>query len=431
MARGDTIVFERGEHVYLVAPVAPFTPSEQEIEEFAFSQSLREMAPNKNLVWMRGSYVEAERANANGALWSADEIAIKSLTPMFMPVTVMHDPRTAVGLIADTALMTPEKDKVPRSRIDTTLGLWGHRFPDVVEEALANFNEGTLMQSMECLPAYYDCGECGRRFPKMPGGAEEKNWCAHLRGESAAANGRPVRRLGNVTFTGTGLIFGTRGARGAYDEAHLEVFADEVAEFHERSHTDRRHRPTRSKRKMEIDDKRYEELVAAEAQRNDLQRKLTEAEESAAKVPDLERQVERLEVDKKAAEDSRDEEKGKREQLEEQARATTLASERLGKLGKGFTAKLPESIKTRLDEQAKSLSDEDWTSRLDELAELTGVKVDEGASENEGGDGNGETFTREEVARSGAGAGGNGGNGSGPKPSERRSVVAGLVKNVK
>ena len=80
---------------------------------------------------------------------------------------------------------------------------------------------------------------------------------------------------------------------------------------------------------MEIDDKRYEELVAAEAQRNDLQRKLTESEESAGKVPDLERQVEKLEVDKKAAEDARDEEKGKREQLEEQARATTLASERM------------------------------------------------------------------------------------------------------
>ena len=83
MARGDTIVFERGEHVYLVAPVAPFTPSEQEIEEFAFSQSLREMAPNKNLLWLRGNYVEADNANSNGDEWTAEELSIKSLTPMY------------------------------------------------------------------------------------------------------------------------------------------------------------------------------------------------------------------------------------------------------------------------------------------------------------------------------------------------------------
>lgn len=422
----DTLVFERGDRVYIVGPVGPFEPSAKEIEEFAFAESLKAMAPNKNLVWMRGSYVEADRPNANGAMWTADELAIKSLTPQFMPVTVMHDPRTAVGLIADTALVTPEAHRAPRARIDTTLGLWGHRFPDVVEEALENYRQGSLMQSMECLKGYYDCGECGRRYPCLPGGAEKANWCAHLKGETAAANGRPVRRLGNVTFTGTGLIFGTRGARGAYDEAHLDVFQEEVAEFHERAHAETRRQRPRSKRKMEIEDKRYEELVAAEARVRDLEPKLTAAEEKAAKVPDLERQVEQLEVAKKGAEDSRDAEKQKREQLEETARAATLASERVGKLGAGFTGKLPESIRTRLSEQAKSLSDDEWAARLDELAELTGVKPDEGAPAGSGSDGE---FSREEIARSSAGDRSNG-DSKAPTAEARRSVVGGLVKSL-
>jgi hypothetical protein len=46
-------------------------------------------------------------------MWTAGELAIKGLTPMLMPVTVMHDPRTAVGAIADLALRTPEKRQGP------------------------------------------------------------------------------------------------------------------------------------------------------------------------------------------------------------------------------------------------------------------------------------------------------------------------------
>lgn len=148
----EPIVFERGDHIYAVAPVAPISPDKGEISEYAFAEELRKMAPNPNLTWMRGQYVEADAPNLNRQAWTAGELAIKSLTPVFCPVTVMHDPRTAVGVIADTRLLTPENADVPRSRIDTTLALWGHRFPEVLEEAMENYKAGTLMQSMECVP---------------------------------------------------------------------------------------------------------------------------------------------------------------------------------------------------------------------------------------------------------------------------------------
>lgn len=185
---------------------------------------------------------------------------------------------------------------------------------------------------------------------------------------------------------------------------------------------------------MEIDDKRYEELVAAEQRSTTLQKRVDDLEPIAAKVPELEREKEAAEVAKKAAEDTAAEEKTKRETLEESARSATLADERKAKLGDKFTAKLPESIKARLDEQAKTLSDDDWTARLEELATLVGVKSDEkteGGSGSGSGSGSGDHHTAEELARmAGGGGGGNGGQGLEQSPEARRTVIGGLAKTL-
>jgi hypothetical protein len=367
--------FERGESLYLVTPVTPIEPEEREIEEFAFADVLRH-APNPHIVWMRGQYVEGDRPNLNGAMWLSDELAVKSLTPNFMPVTVMHDPRTAVGLIADTRLVLPDEaagDGAPkRARLDNTIGLWGHRFPEAVEEALANYEQGSLMQSMECKKPFYDCAECGMRFASLPGGAEEANWCDHLKGVQGE---QAARILGGVCFTGTGLIFGSRGAKGAYDEATLEPLMEEVAEFHERAHqTDSRKTRTtptkpRSKRTMEIDDKRYEELVAAESRVKALEEENSTLKVEADKVPQLEKDLESTETAKVAAETKVTELTTEKEALEESARADTLKTERWDKLGKDFLAKLGDKTKAKLEEQAKlpnvtvAFPGEHWSNR--------------------------------------------------------------------
>jgi hypothetical protein len=430
------IVFERGDKVYLVGPVAPIEPKPNELEEFAFADVIRDEAPSELLLWLRGQYVEADLPNLNGQIWSSEELAIKSLSPKLMPVSVMHNPTQTVGLIADTRLLTPDVNQVPRSRIDTALAVWKHRYPDVCEEAVYNYRQGTLMQSMECLPSWYECVECGKAFPKLPHGAEAANWCSHLKAgaiETAAAITRAPRRLGDVTFTGTGLIFGSRGATGAFEKAHLDTLAEEVAEFHGRAQTEK---PTRRKRRMEtieIPRNEYDELKSAAAKNGELTQRITGLEEAAAKVPDLEKQVDELEIGKKKAEDDLASERTTREGLEEQARARALSSERLAKLGDPFKAKLPDSVKTRLEEQAKTMSDEDWTDRLEELAAMTGVKPDE---QSEGGQGSGNggsdagTFTREETARANLG----GGNGSGAQEPSRvavSTVLGGLFEQTR
>lgn len=425
MKPGQTLIFERGESIYLVASVAPLELAANELEELAFSEDLKKMAPNEHILWLRGAYAEADNANRNGHVWSAAELEIASVTPVFMPITVMHDPRTAVGLIADTRLRTPDLEaELKRARIDTTLAVWKHRFPEVADEIAHNYREGTLMQSMECRPGWYECIDCGARFPKLPGNAEQANWCDHLREQASAANGKVTRRLGNVTFTGTGLIFGTRGSRGAYDDAHLDVLAEDVAEFHQNAKSDRPKRRTSSVDTIEINRSEYDELKAKAARIPDLEKERDEFKAEADKVADLEKRVEAEETAKTAAEKERDDLKAEKDKLEEQARADTLGKDRLGSLGKGFKAKLGDFTRGRLEEQAGKLSDDEWDSRLKELEEIAGVKRDEGGAQNDDDD----TANNDDELAS-TRLGGQGSNGAGASPSRQAvgSVVKGLI----
>jgi len=383
--------FEDGDRIYLQTPVQKFTPTEQQIEEYAFSSAVKQKAPNENIVWFSGRYVEADRANRNGAQWNSSELAIKSLTPMLMPVTVMHDPRTAVGTIADVKHLTPERDGIPRPRIDTVLALWGHRFPEAVAEAEQNASAGTLMQSMECYSPWYECSVCHSVFHKLPGGAEQANWCEHLRASrpnggtsdfvplGPAQDSNASRILGDVCFTGTGLIFGTRGAQGAYSEAHLDEFARQVRSFHYAAHV-ATSTPPRSEQSMGLVQIEQSELDLLRRERDDARSESADhkkrADDAEAKVTDLEPKLESAEAAKTAAETKASEAEAKVQTLEEQANVATLKSTRWDGLGNQFVAKLGDFTKGRLQEQAGTLSDEDWDNRLKELEETTAVQRD-------------------------------------------------------
>lgn len=396
---GRSLVFEKGDHVYLTTPLTLATPTEAQVEEYAFASAVKSSAPNEHIGWLSGRYVEAGRANLNGAMWLSDELALKSLTPMLMPVTVMHDPRTAVGTIADCKLIGEGS-----SRIDTILAVWKHRFPDIWEEAQQNVKNATMMQSMECLSPSYACSECGQQFVKLHEGKEQGSWCDHLRNNSSR------RILHDVCFTGTGLIFGTRGGKGAYTEAYLSDFQDEIAEYHAKAHIDSTYRSSeRSKPAMGRVEIEESELATLRKERDD-ERTANRANEE--KVRDLTPKLEKAEADVTAEKDRADKEEKARKDLEEKAQATTLKEKRVGELGQGFLAKLGDFTRERLGEQAGTLSDEDWDTALKEKEELAGVKRDakkdgkedpakggkEGESAEETEAAAGSSFSDEEVA---------------------------------
>jgi hypothetical protein len=415
-------VFERGDKIFLVNPLAPIELDEGGLEEKAFAAQIKKLAPNENLLWLQGRYVEAERANLNGQQWREGDIVIKSLQPMFMPVTEMHDYRTAVGLIADTKLLTPEAAGVPRARIDTTLAIWAHRFEKIAEEIQANYEAGTLMQSMEATAPWYECSECGQLFHKLPGGAERAQWCDHLLGNGSV---EAARILGGVTFTGTGLIFGSRGSEGAYTDAHLDVFEDAVAEYHEKAHRDsgKKKQPRRhtSMDTIEIPRTEHAELLQRPT-KDTLEQAEAKAREAEGKLQEAESKLEAAETEVTKKDGELQEANQKLETAEEESRKAELRDERLGKLGSDFTSKLGDTAKRRLREQAGEMSDDDWSARLEELSELVEVKPEEGEKPKPG-----EEFSEREVASTAVGSGGGGGGGSKPSEPARKSTVAKLM----
>lgn len=444
-------VWEEGDHLYITAPLQLWTPEPAQIEELAFVDSVRQMSPNENIVWLRGQYVEADNQNQNGAQWSAGELALKSLTPRLMPVTEMHDPRSAVGVIAEAKLLTPDKDNVQRARIDTALALWGHRFPEAVAEAVHNARNGMLMQSMECISPWYECSECSQRFTKLPGGQEQAMWCDHLRASRPSGGtvdwsdmlgprdpsqrSNASRILGDVTFTGTGLIYGSRGAKGAFSDAHLETFMAEVASAHHSAHanTATTQRSVRGMGLVQIEDT---ELATLRKERDDAKAEATAAKQAQQEA---EGKVEQAEAKVTAAETKATEAEAKVTTLTETAQKAALTDERMDKLGEGFVAKLGDTTKANLKRDAGALDDTAWDTRLGEIEELVAVKRDaakdgtsgEGEQENNGG---GPTFGAETIASLGGGVSGGGGQPAQtqePSHIARRSVAKGLAKALK
>lgn len=425
-------VFQRGDRIYLVAPVSPFNPDEPTIETFAFAEELKKTAPNPNFLWLKGNYVEADSANSNGDEWTAEELTVKSLTPMYCPVTVMHDPRTAVGLIADSRLLTPDADKVPRSRIETTLAIWSHRFPDIAEEIAHNYEQGMLMQSMECMAPYYSCKACGQTFQTLPERAERANYCTHL-----AENPNAGRILGGVTFTGTGLIFGSRGATGAYSDANLEVFQEEVVAAHQETHQgSTEKRETRRASKMpegtgiDVSREEYAELQKRPTQA-EFQAEKERADKAVEEKAAADKAVEEAEAAQKKAEEEKEAAEKKVQGFEEQARKDEMARDRLGKLGKGFRGAMGEKTAERVKADAASMSDEEWEGRVTELEETLSKKRDDGGSGKPAGSGEGEstaadeTFSETEVTASHLGTSPSGGGESGEPTEEARGAVMG------
>jgi hypothetical protein len=304
------------------------------------------------------------------------------------------------------------------------------------------------MQSMECYSPWYECSECGKLYHKLPEGAERASWCDHLRAaghpddtmraSSSGPSSNASRILGDVCFTGTGLIFGSRGARGAYSEAHLESWEDEVASFHHTAHAVTSSPPSTASRseiamgvvqieqseldllRKERDDARSEAATA----KQEAETAKSEKAESDRKVEEAEAAVTKAETEKAAAVKAKTD-------LEEQANQSTLRDKRWGELGEGFVAKLGETTKGRLKEQAASMSDDDWDNRLKEVEELTAVKRDatkDGSpapADEQAGDRK-DLFSLEEIASAGGTLTG-GGSGA-PTDAQRSSVVGNLSK---
>lgn len=176
---------------------------------------------------------------------------------------------------------------------------------------------------------------------------------------------------------------------------------------------------------IEVAKSEYEALLKRPEQ-STLDAAVERAEAAEAKVSTLETEKAAAEKAKADAEEAKEAAEKKVSDAEEKAAAANLKTERLDALGEGFKAKLGAKTKERLTEQAGTMKDDEWKSRLEELAEAYGVKPDEAKASTDESDEN--VFTRDEVARSKAAGSASEEETASAKPSEaaQKNVVGGL-----
>lgn len=365
----DTLLSERNGRVYLTGSVSIIEPTDEEVASYANFETVRRTAPNDKLMWLQGEYVSST-ANDNGQHFATDELAIKSLQPVLMPVTIMHDFKTAVGVIAHTALDIPEVASAHEPvKIHTVLAIWGHRFPEIAAEIKQNHEAGSLMQSMECEAPSFSCTECGSTYVKP---VNDHDLCDHIKNRSGH------RTLHNVTFTGSGLIFGTRGTVGANPDAHLDVLS-EVAAW-----SDQRNKTTERSSKMTditIPKDEYDALVAKAGKVDSAEAEKVKAEEAkvdAEKAKDeADTKVTEKEAEVASLTTERDDLKTKLDAAEAEKAEDELASSRLSEIPKEVAEKLGsmETTRDRLAKKARTVSDDDWQAEVASLAEILAVDL--------------------------------------------------------
>lgn len=98
------LVVEGRDRITLTAPVTELLASET-------AAGLGKEMAERLYVKLRGRFVEAEKANQNGAYWSAADLEIGLPTVAYGPLNWLHDERKVVGTLTHAWLVSAEYDE--------------------------------------------------------------------------------------------------------------------------------------------------------------------------------------------------------------------------------------------------------------------------------------------------------------------------------
>lgn len=97
--------------VILTAPSSTFNSPDELPRELAVRW--RETAAESNhpyYTWLQARYVEAERANLNGAFWSTSDLQFGEPSVKYGPLNWLHNEKQVVGTLVDGALIQPGRE---------------------------------------------------------------------------------------------------------------------------------------------------------------------------------------------------------------------------------------------------------------------------------------------------------------------------------
>lgn len=179
-----------------------FTAPAQRVTDLSAYTGRREMAAeyekaagNDQLMHLTGRFVEAEKANVNGAFWSTADLDFGELTPIHAPVNFVHRQRHIIGTFTDSRLYKPGRGEAASSRpfLGVNAVVWREFFPYEAKLVEMASDSKRLFWSMECQSRSVRCENaadgsrqgCGKEFPFKLVYEQPAQVCAHLRERSS------------------------------------------------------------------------------------------------------------------------------------------------------------------------------------------------------------------------------------------------------
>lgn len=245
---GEGFLVEHAGRVVMTAPASTITEAGQLPVELAENWE-KAASGNPYMMWLQGRYVEAEKANRNGAFWSTSDLQYGEMSVKHGPLNWLHDDNTIIGTIADNALIHPQQVAAeplaagliraststnlllsipqPRPYMAAVSAVWRWINHDKAHEIERAADIGKLYYSMECVGREMSCQSdethegCGRSFDYQVAMTEPDKLCEHMAGRTSA------RRIVDPSFLGGAVIIPP--SQPGWGAANVEVMTQSAS----------------------------------------------------------------------------------------------------------------------------------------------------------------------------------------------------------
>lgn len=239
---GEGFLTEIAGRVILTAPATHLTLASELPAELA-ERWEKASTGNPYMMWLQGRFVEAEKANRNGAFWSTEDLQFGEMSVKHGPLNWLHEEQTVIGTIADNALIHPQAQSQaasmismpqPRPYMAAVSAVWKWVNPEKVAEIERAADMGKLYYSMECVAREMSCSSdethegCGKSFDYVTAMTQPNKVCEHIAARSSA------RRMVDPSFLGGAVI--VPPVQPGWGSANVEVMRQQAAALAEQTH---------------------------------------------------------------------------------------------------------------------------------------------------------------------------------------------------
>lgn len=155
---------------------------------------------NPSFMWIAGRFVQANKLNKNGMMWTTEDLEKGEHTVKYVPLNVGHNYEKPVGVFVETKLVNRETADTgeKNAEIQALSVLWAANFPELANVVRMAHQAKQLHFSMECVAEAKQCLTCDEMFPWV---AQAHETCSHL-----AESKKAPRRFVNPIFVGGALV---------------------------------------------------------------------------------------------------------------------------------------------------------------------------------------------------------------------------------